>query len=74
MVSPALTNLGFLQLVKEVRVILFSKVAQTVAYPRGGMGGPDPPTFQKVGHQDSHENVIKLVGGGGRADLSRSGL
>ena len=28
MVSPALTNLGFLQLVKEVRVILFSKVAQ----------------------------------------------
>ena len=28
------------------------------------MGGPDPPTFQKVGHRDSHENVIKLVGGG----------
>ena len=23
-----------------------------------------PPTFQKVGPQDSHKNVIKLVGGG----------
>ena len=28
------------------------------------MGGPDPPTFQKVGPRDSHENVIKLVEGG----------
>ena len=45
-----------------------------MAYPRGGMGGSGPPTFQKVGPQDSHENVIKLVGGGGRTDLSRSGL
>ena len=30
----------------------------------GEWGGPDPPTFQKVGHRDSQENVIKLVGGG----------
>ena len=37
------------------------------------MGGSGPPTFQKVGPRDSHENVIKLVGGG-RADLSKSGL
>ena len=40
-------------------------------------GGPDSPTFQKVGPRDSHKNVIKLVGGGGRADradLSRGGL
>ena len=29
------------------------------------MGGPDPPTFQKVGPRDSHKNVIKLVVGGG---------
>ena len=36
----------------------------TVAYPKGGMGGPDPPTSQKVDPQDSHKNVIKLVGGG----------
>ena len=28
------------------------------------MGGSGPPTFQKVGPRDSHENVIKLVGGG----------
>ena len=39
----------------------------------GGMGGSGPPTFKKVGHRDSHENVIKMVGGG-CADLSRSGL
>ena len=33
--------------------------------PKGGMGGVrTPPTFQKVGPQDSHKNVIKLVGGG----------
>ena len=38
------------------------------------MGGPEPPHFQKVGPRDSHKNVIKLVGGGGRADLSRNGL
>ena len=38
---------------------------------KGGMG---VRTFQKVGPQDSHKNVIKLVRGGGRADLSRSGL
>ena len=30
----------------------------------GEWGGPDPPTFQKVGPQDSHKNVIKLVAGG----------
>ena len=43
--------------------------------PKGGNGGSGPPTFQKVGPRDSHKNVIKLVGGGGgRADLSRSGL
>ena len=36
----------------------------SVAYPRGGMGGSGPPTFQKVGPRDSHKNVIKLVGGG----------
>ena len=35
-----------------------------MAYPRGEWKGPDPPTFQKVGPRDSHENVIKLVGGG----------
>ena len=28
------------------------------------MGGPHPPTFQKVGPQNSHKNVIKLVRGG----------
>ena len=38
-----------------------------------GGSGP-PPTFQKVGPQDSHKNVIKLVGGGSCTDLSRSGL
>ena len=38
---------------------------QTVAYPRGEWGGPDPPTFQKVGPRDSHKNVIRLMGGGG---------
>ena len=33
--------------------------------PKGGNGGgPDPPTFQKVGPRDSHKNVIKFVGGG----------
>ena len=32
--------------------------------PKGGNGGSGPPTFQKVGPQDSHKNVIKLVGGG----------
>ena len=30
-------------------------------------------TFQIVGPQDSHKNVIKLVGGGSRADLSGRG-
>ena len=30
--------------------------------------------FSKVGPQDSHKNVIKLVGGGSRTHLSRSGL
>ena len=40
-------------------------MAESVAYPRGGgMGGSGPPTFKKVGHRDSHENVIKMVGGG----------
>ena len=37
---------------------------KAVAYQRGGMGGSGPHTFQKVGHRDSHENVIKLVGVG----------
>ena len=41
---------------------------------QGGNGGSEPPTFQNVGPQDSHKNVIKLVGGGSWADLSRRGL
>ena len=38
-----------------------------MAYPRGGEwgGGSGPPTFQKVGPRDSHENVIRWVEGGG---------
>ena len=57
-----------------LQILNFYCTMEAVAYPRGGMGGPDPPTFQNVGLRDSHENVIKLVGGEGRADLSRSGL
>ena len=42
----------------------FAVNIQPVAYPRGAMEGSGPPTFQKVGPQDSHKNVIKLMGGG----------
>ena len=45
-----------------------------VAYPRGGMGGPDPTTFQKGGPQDSHKNVIKLVGGGSDRSVKKWSL
>ena len=34
--------------------------------PKGGNGGSRPPIFQNVGPQDSHKNVIKLLGGIGQ--------
>ena len=40
----------------------------------GGMGGPDPPTFQKVGPRDSHKNVIKLMGGGSGRSVKKRPL
>ena len=40
----------------------------------GGNGGSGPPTFQKVGPLDSHENVIKLVGGGSGRSVKKWSL
>ena len=59
---------------RDARVTFLSQSFQWRTQGGEWGGGPDPPTFQKVGPRDSHKNAIKLVGGGGRADLSRSGL
>ena len=42
--------------------------------PKGGMGGVRTPHFSKVGHQDLHENVIILVGGGSGRSVKKWSL